>query len=139
MKIDKVFAVLIFPLLSLLFIGCNNSGSDVELPTFSEISLSPQQETYHIGDSVVATISMLTPGSESLKQSTYWFATSWWKGKTQVDFQTPVETEGKQVFTSGKIGLDEAGEHRIYFWGRLEYPNWDYQPVTTEITINVVE
>jgi len=137
MKLNKVLAVLSLPLL--FFASCNNGGSDVTLPTFTEITLSPEQAVYHVGDSVTATITMLTAGSETLKQSTYWFATSWWRGKTQVDFQTPQEVEGKQVFTSHKIGIDEAGEQRISFWGRLEYPNWDFQPVTVEKTIHCEE
>ena len=122
-----------------LMLSCNNQESDVTLPIFSAITISPQQEIYHVGDSVTATITMLTPGSESLKQSTYWFATSWWRGQTGVDFQTPQEVEGMQVFTSSKIGLDEAGDHRIYFWGRLEYPNWDFQPVTLNVSLKIEE
>ena len=135
MKLNKLSAVLLFPL---VLIACN-SKTDVTLPSFSDITLSPQQEVYHVGDSVVASVSMLTPGSESLKESTYWFATSWWRGKTQVDFQTPEEKDGLLVFTSEKIGLDEAGEQRVYFWGRLEYPNWDFQSVTIQVTLKVEE
>ncbi len=136
MKLNKYIALLVC---SLLLLSCNNESSNVTLPTFSAISLSPQQDVYHVGDSVVATITMLTPGSESLKQSTYWFATSWWRGSTPVDFQSPQEQEGQQVFTSNKIGLDEAGEQRISFWGRLEYPNWDFQPITVDVKIKVEE
>ena len=135
MKLNKLLALLL-PALSLL--SCTTK-QEIVLPVFSQITLMPEQDVYHVGDSVVATITLLSAGSENLRESSYWFATSWWRGKTSVDFQSPQEVDGKQVFTSQKIGIDEAGEQRIYFWGRLEYPNWDFQPLTVEITIQCEE
>lgn len=121
-----------------LFCACTGKTS-VTLPTFSEIRVSPEQSVYHVGDSVVCTIDMLTPGDASLKASTYWFYTSWWGSDPNLtaDFQTPETVDGVARFTSSKIELAQAGEVRIYFWGRLEYPNWDFQPIQIPVTLHV--
>ncbi|MBR1878610.1 MAG: hypothetical protein IJ814_06375 [Paludibacteraceae bacterium] len=113
--------------------------SGVTLPTFSDIRISPAQEVYHKGDSVVCTIDMLTPGDASLKQATYWFYTSWWGSDANLtaDFQTPDTIEGVVRFTSSKIELAKEGDVRIYFWGRLEYPNWNFQPVQIPVSLKV--
>ena len=125
-------------LLSALLIGCAGKKS-VTLPTYSDITVTPAKSTYALGDSVVCSIKMLTPGDASLKKSTYWFYTSWWGSNPNLtaDFQTPETVDGATRFTSSKIELAQAGEVRIYFWGRLEYPNWDFQPVQIPVTLHV--
>ncbi len=109
------------------------------LPTFSAITLTPAKEVYAVGDSVQASITMMTPGDPSLKKATYWFYTSWWGSDPDMtaDFCTPDTLENGLTFTSDKIALTQRGEVRIYFWGRLEYPNWDYQPIQIPVTLNV--
>ena len=110
-----------------------------ELPTFSAITVSPQKATYTLGDSVQCTITMLTSGDPALKQATYWFYTSWWGADPNLtaDFCSPDTVDGTISFTSSKIALSQSGEVRIYFWGRLEYPNWDYQPIQIPVTLHV--
>ena len=98
-------------ILSALLIGCAGKTS-VTLPTFSSIAVTPEKSTYAVGDQVECSVTMLTPGDASLKQATYWF-------------------------TSSPITLTEKGEVRIYFWGRLEYPNWDFQPIQIPVTLKV--
>lgn len=124
----------------LLFCACTDKKS-VTLPTFSDIHLTPQQSVYHVGDSVTCSIDMLTPGDASLKASTYWFYTSWWGSDPNLtaDFQTADTVGGIIRFTSSKIELAQAGDVRIYFWGRLEYPNWDFQPVQIPISLKVID
>ena len=125
-------------ILSALLIGCAGKAS-VTLPTFSDITLTPAKSTYVLGDSVVCSITMLTPGDASLKKSTYWFYTSWWGSDPNLmaDFCQPDTVDGVITFTSSKIALTEKGDVRIYFWGRLEYPNWDFQPIQISTTLNV--
>ena len=120
------------------FVACKKEQQR-ELPKFSEITLSPSKAVYALGDTVQASITMLSPGDPSLKKATYWFYTSWWGSDPEktADFCTPDTIAGTICFTSGKIALTQAGEVRIYFWGRLEYPNWDFQPVQIPVTLNV--
>lgn len=120
------------------FSACKKSGG-VTLPEFSAITLTPQQSVYHVGDTVVCSIKRLTDGDPSLKAATYWFYTSWWGSDPNytADFCEPELVNGDVLFTSSKIGLSKAGEVRIYFWGRLEYPNWNFQPITIPVTLNV--
>ncbi len=126
-------------LLSVLALTACTDKTSVPLPTFSAIRVSPEQAVYHVGDSVVCTIDMLTPGDASLKAATYWFYTSWWGSDPNLtaDFQTPETVDGVSRFTSSKIELARAGEVRIYFWGRLEYPNWDFQPIQIPVSVKV--
>ena len=130
----------LFVLLALVlaFTGCKRDQAH-ELPTFSDITVTPAKSVYALGDSVQCSITMLTPGAPTLKQATYWFYTSWWGSDPNMtaDFCSPDTIEGTVSFTSSKIALKQSGEVRIYFWGRLEYPNWDFQPVKIPITLHV--
>lgn len=129
-----MFLLLIVP----VFFACTKEQK-CELPTFSNITLTPAQSVYALGDTVQASVNMLTPGDPSLKKATYWFYTSWWGSDPEMtaDFCTPDTTDGVITFTSSKITLTQAGEVRIYFWGRLEYPNWNFQPIQIPVTLNV--
>lgn len=124
--------------LSALLIGCAGKTS-VTLPTFSSIAVTPEKSTYAVGDQVECSVTMRTPGDASLKQATYWFYTSWWGSDPDMtaDFCQPDTVDGVISFTSSPITLTEKGEVRIYFWGRLEYPNWDFQPIQIPVTLKV--
>lgn len=133
----RIFFILIS---ALLLIGCDkDKPAAVTLPTFSEIAVTPQKEVYALGDKVQCSIKMLNPGDESLKQATWWFYTSWWGSNPDMvaDFCTPDDTTGEIIFKSSEIELTEKGEVRIYFWGRLEYPNWNFQPIKIPVTLYV--
>lgn len=134
----KLRSYIILMLLLPAFIACKKEQKR-ELPTFSNITLTPSQSIYALGDSVQASITMLSPGDPSLKNATYWFYTSWWGSDSEktADFCTPDTVNGTITFTSSKIALTQAGEVRIYFWGKLEYPNWDFQPIQIPVTLNV--
>ena len=134
----KLRSYILLMLLVPAFIACTREQKRT-LPTFSTITLTPAKEVYTLGDSVQASITMLTPGDASLKEAKYWFYTSWWGSDPNMtaDFCTPDTVDGIVSFTSSKIALTKAGEVRIYFWGRLEYPNWNFQPVQIPVTIHV--
>ncbi len=121
-----------------LFCACTDK-TGVTLPTFSKITVTPEKSTYAVGDQVECSVTMLTPGDASLKQATYWFYTSWWGSDPNMtaDFCQPDTVDGVISFTSSPITLTEKGEVRIYFWGRLEYPNWDFQPIQIPVTLKV--
>ncbi|MBO7455827.1 MAG: hypothetical protein J6T76_05450 [Paludibacteraceae bacterium] len=125
-------------LVPVLFCACTDK-TGVTLPTFSKITVTPEQATYAVGDQVECSVTMLTPGDASLKQATYWFYTSWLGSDPDMtaDFCQPDTVDGVISFTSSPITLTEKGEVRIYFWGRLEYPNWDFQPIQIPVTLKV--
>ena len=124
--------------LSALLIGCAGKTS-VTLPTFSKITVTPEQATYAVGDQAERPVTMLTPGDASPKQATYWFYTSWWGSDPDMtaDFCQPDTVDGVISFTSSPPTLTAKGEVRIYFWGRLDYPNWDFQPIQIPVTLHV--
>ena len=125
-------------LVPVLFCACTDK-TGVTLPTFSKITVTPEQATYAVGDQVECSVTMRTPGDASLKQATYWFYTSWWGSDPDMtaNFCQPDTVDGVISFTSSPITLTEKGEVRIYFWGRLEYPNWDFQPIQIPVTLKV--
>ena len=116
--------------------------STVVLPTFSNITISPQQDAYRVGDTITCSIERLTTGSEELFEddNQYWFYASWWFENPEMtaDFQTFAQNEaGKYVATSSPIVLTEPGEVKLYFFGKLQYPNWEFYKVEIPITITV--
>lgn len=134
----KLRSYILLMLLVPAFIACTKEQKR-ELPTFSDITLAPAKSVYVIGDTVQASVTMRTPGDETLKQATWWFYTSWWGDDADMtaDFCEPDTVDGVVRFTSSKIGLSQAGEVKIYFWGKLEYPNWDFQPIQIPVTLHV--
>ena len=70
----------------------------------------------------------------------YWFYASWWFENPEMtaDFQTFAQNEaGKYVATSSPIVLTEPGEVKLYFFGKLQYPNWEFHKVEIPVIINV--
>ena len=135
-----------FLFLAISLLSLKGAGQSVIVHVSNPVDLNrrdlaeiPAKEVYALGDSVQCAITMLTPGDVSLKKATYWFYTSWWGSDPNMtaDFCTPDTIDGTISFTSSKIALTQAGEVRIYFWGRLEYPNWDFQPVQIPVTLHV--
>lgn len=135
--------------LLLLLPSCKKKDP-VTLPTYSEISISPQKDVYQVGDIVRCSIKMQTMGSDNLQKATYWFYANWWFTDPELtaDFQefvTDPET-GEMVATSNEIELTEAAvqktkdnEHAdLCFYGRLEYPNWDFRKVEIRVPIRVI-
>lgn len=135
--------------LLLLLPSCKKKDP-VTLPTYSEISISPQKEVYEVGDTVRCCITMQTTGSDNLQKATYWFYANWWFTDPELtaDFQEFVTDSitGEMVATSSEIELTEAAvkktkdnEHAdLCFYGRLEYPNWDFRKVEIRVPIRVI-
>lgn len=126
-------------LLSVVLVGCSDKKTAVNLPTFSDMSVSPAKTVYAVNDTVQCSITMLTPGDVSLKKATYWFYASWWGSDPNMtaDFCTPDTIDGVVSFHSSKIVLSQPGDVTLYFWGRLEYPNWNFQPITIPVMLHV--
>lgn len=148
---SKRFLCLGIAVLTLLLLLPSCKKKDpVTLPTYSEISISPQKDVYQVGDIVRCSIKMQTTGSDNLQKATYWFYANWWFTDPELtaDFQefvTDPET-GEMIATSSEIELTEAAvkktkenEHAdLCFYGRLEYPNWDFRKVEIRVPIRVI-
>ena len=135
----KYLSLMVFTILTLA--SCEPE-SNVVIPTFSDITISPQLDTYAIGDTITCSIERLTTGSEELFEddNQYWFYASWWFENPEMtaDFQTFAQNEaGKYVATSSPIVLTEPGEVKLYFFGKLQYPNWEFHKVEIPVIINV--
>jgi len=147
---SKKFLSLGIALLTLLLLlpSCKQEDS-VTLPNFSAISIFPQKDAYEVGDVVFCTIQRLDEGSTNLQKATYWFYANWWFTDPELtaDFQefTLDPLTGTMVATSSEILLTEAaakkttdnGHADLCFYGRLEYPNWDFRKVEIRVPIVV--
>lgn len=131
-----------------LFTSCEQEAP-ITLPTYSSITVSPQQEVYHVGDEVTCSIELLTPGSDVLDTAVYWFYANWWFNDPELtaDFQVFKDEDGHMIARSSKIELTEAakaktdqyGQAELCFYGRLEYPAWDFRKIEIRVPIKVVE
>ncbi len=136
----RITRFVILGLIAAASLACNKPTTAVTVPTFSDIVVSPAQDTYHVGDTVTCTIRRLTLGSDNLQGDQYWFYASWWFSNPELtaDFQEFADVEGVEQATSSPIVLTEAGEVRLYFFGKLEYPCWEFRKIEIPVTLNVV-
>lgn len=135
----KYLSLMVFTILTLA--SCEPK-STVVLPTFSNITVTPQKDVYQVGDTITCTIERLTTGSDDLFEDVnqYWFYASWWFTNPDLtaDFQVFEENEGGQsVATSSPIVLSEPGDVKLYFFGKLQYPNWEFYKIEIPVTIHV--
>ncbi len=136
----RITRFVILVLIAVVSLACNKPTTAVTVPTFSDITVTPAQDTYHVGDTVTCSIRRLTLGSDNLQSDQYWFYASWWFSDPELtaDFQEFADVEGVEQATSSPIVLTEAGEVRLYFFGKLEYPCWEFRKVEIPVTLNVV-
>ena len=135
-KITRFAGLLLLILGCSPWLSCSDDEDDTRLPSFDEMTITPAQDVYHVGDRITCSIRMTSPASSNLKKATWWFYASWmFAGDEDVDFQ---ESENN-VFTSSTITLTKAGNQTLYFFGRCEYPKFDFRKVEIAKTIKVVE
>ena len=117
--------------------SCSDDDDIVE-PTFSGITVTPEQAVYHVGDVITLTIHRTSTGSDNLTGETYWWYASWWFSDPDMkaDFQE-FTTDG--TCTSSEITLTEPGEVTLYFFGQARYPKWDYRKIEISKIITVIE
>lgn len=123
-------------LLALTFVSCKEDD-DIYQPVFAAIEITPQKDVYEVGDEIVCTIRRTNPGQGDLRVAQYWWYASWWftDSEMKADFE---DFDENNVCTSEPITLTQPGQVALYFFGRLEYPNWDYRKVEIGKTITVV-
>ena len=135
-QIFLAMGLMITGMLAVFALTACSDDDDISLPTFSEITVSPARDVYHVGDKVTCTIHRQTTGSETLKGYSYWWYTSWWfpDPDQKADFESS-DTAG--TCTSAEIELTKAGDVTLYFFGQLQYPKWDYRKVEIGKTLHV--
>ena len=104
-------------LTSMLF----NCSSDVELakPTFSEITISPVKDVYHVGDLITLTVRQLNETPSEIKAETAWFYYP--DGATQDDRILFVNrTVDTGEFISSVITINSAGTVQLAFYTQYD-------------------
>lgn len=136
--LKRTYIYLLAIVLGLGLSACSDDDKGCSMPAFGTIEVTPAQSEYHVGDVVSCSIRMLTPAGESLQEATYWWYASWWFSdpNLKADFS---EADDSGVFTSEPIELTEAGDVTLYFFGRVQFPRFDWRKVEIGRTITVVE
>lgn len=132
----KTIIKLLFVFVAILPLGSCKEEDERGIPVFSEITVSPTKDVYEVGDVVTCSIRITMPENTTLKKATYWWYTSWWfkDANQEVDFK---EFDADNVCVSSQITLTEAGDMKLYFFGRLEYPKYDWEKIEIAKTIHV--
>lgn len=135
--LKQKYLCLFLSLLGLVITSCSDDDKSVE-PTFGPISIIPEQEVYHVGDVITCSIVRTSEGSPNLRDASYWWYASWWFSDPELkaDFQ---EFDTSNVCTSGPITLTKSGSVTLYFFGKIDFPNFDWRKVEIGRTITVVE
>lgn len=120
------------------FASCSDDDNRSVEPTFSGITITPEKDVYRVGDVITCHITCLSQPSPDIKEQSYWWYASWWfpDPEMKADFQ---DFDESGVNTSAEITLTEAGEMKIYFFGKLDFPNFDWRKVEIARTATVAE
>ncbi len=132
-KTKYIFIMLM--ICGLAFASCSDDESSVA-PVFSGITVTPEKDVYSVGDVITCRISRISEGTPDLRDASYWWYASWWfpDPEMKADFQN---FDDSGVNTSAEITLTESGEVTLYFFGKLEFPNFDWRKVEIGKTIIV--
>ncbi len=115
-----------------------SSDDDLAKPNFSEITVSPVQDVYHVGDMITLTVKQLSDTPSEIKTETAWFFYP--DGASQDDRILFVpRTSDTSEFVSSVITLRSAGTVQLAFYTQYDYPKYKYDGVTLYKTITVVE
>lgn len=136
-KTNRIFVVLMLLCLALVPASCSDDDKP-QSPTFGTITITPEKEVYKVGDVITCSIKQLSEGSPELKEASYWWYASWWFSDSEM--KADFEDFGEDgINTSAEITLTEPGEVTLYFFGKLDFPNFDWRKVEIGRTITVVE
>ena len=132
----KPFLYLLFTVFTVLGLTVSSCSSDDELPkpAFSEITVTPSQTTYHVGDKVQLSVRMSGELPADIKAAKYWF---YYDYATKAMFVTP--TADTDEFQSPEITLTEAGDIELSFWAQFDYAQYKYDGVTKRVVLHVEE
>ncbi len=141
-KIKLIGNRLLVIILSLAFISmlfnCSSDIDNLAKPKFSEITISPVQDVYHVGEMITLTVKQLTETPTEIKAETAWFYYP--DGESQDERILFVNrTVDTGEFISSEITLKSAGTIQLVFYTQYDYPKYKYDGVTLYKTITVVE
>ncbi len=134
----KTLLLILLVLPTTLLASCSDDDEARALPSFGEISFSPAKAEYQVGDQIVCTIKMTKPAGSDLRDASYWWYTSEWFSDLSIDPDF-CEANEEGEFVSQPITLTHAGDWTIYFFGRVEFPHYDWKKVELGKTIKVKE
>ena len=129
----KTILFLLATLFCMAFTACSDDDS-LPKAQFSEITVSPAQQTYHVGDKVTLTVRQATDTPAEVKAAKYWF---YYDYATKAMFVTP--TADTREFVSPEITLTKAGDVELSFWAQYDYAQYQYDGVTKRVTLHVEE
>lgn len=134
----KLIIYLLIALPAFVLTGCKDDDGPRALPTFDDIRITPEKAQYQVGDEIVLSITMTNPGGSELRDASYWWYTSEWFSDLDItpDF---CEINENKEFVSQPITLDKAGELTLYFFGKVEYPHYDWRKIEISRKITVAE
>ena len=132
----KYLTMLLMVAVILGFTGCSDDD-EPQMPQFGAITISPEKDVYQVGDEVVCTITMTSEAGPEMKKATWWWYASWWFSNPELTADFSEFNDGKCV--SSPITLTEAGDVNLYFFGRVEFPNFDWRKVEIAKTVKVAE
>lgn len=130
-NMKKTIFFFLATILCLAFTACSDDDS-LPKAKFSEITIAPMQQTYHVGDKVTLTVKQATDTPSEVKAAKYWF---YYDYATKAMFVTP--TADTNEFVSPEITLTRAGDIELSFWAQYDYAQYQYDGVTKRITIHV--
>lgn len=117
--------------------SCSSSDEGVTMPKFSEITITPDQPSYKVGDQIKLTVTQLTETSADIKAEKAWFFYP--DGDTQADrIKFVTRTADTNEYTT-TITLKTAGQVELSFWTQYDLPRYRYDGVTLYKTITVTE
>ncbi len=124
----KTTARILLTLIAILPLGSCEEKDDRGIPGFSEITVSPEKDVYEVGDQVTCTIRMTSPAYPTLKKSTYWWYTSGGSRALKIRLIFKSLRRVANVYQVQSPSLSR-GDVKLYFFGRLEYPNYDWEKI----------
>ena len=69
----RLSVILLSISLTSMLINCSSDVYELAKPEFSEITVSPVQDVYHVGDTITLTVKQLTDTPTEIKAETAWF------------------------------------------------------------------
>lgn len=135
MKKISILAAAIVALV--VFSSCSSDKDGITLPQFSQITVSPEQDTYKVGDKITLSVTQLTENSSDIKAEKEWFLYP--DGETQSERIIFATRNAETNEFKAAIILKRTGNVELSFWTQYDLPQYKYDGVTLYKTITVIE
>lgn len=119
------------------FSSCSSGDKGITLPQFSQITVSPEQDSYKVGDKITLCVTQLTENPSAVKAEKEWFFYP--DGETQNERIIFATRNAETNEFKATITLKHAGNVELSFWTQYDLPNYKYDGVTLYKQITVIE